>query len=131
MWDGEVALRWLESRRMDDRALFCRFTQQSYLRLLTVAEWMGADVCSNGRAIKAYQKLLTDPRIDLLDEEPSGLEAQWLEFAASTRPSPKLWMDAYLAAFALCGQLAFVTFDRGFKQFPGLEIHILQNSGRG
>jgi len=30
--------------------------------------------------------------------------------------------DAYLAAFAVENEAAFVTFDRGFARFPGLEV---------
>lgn len=39
--------------------------------------------------------------------------------------SPKLWMDAWLAAFAICAGLQLVTFDRGFAQFAGLELLLL------
>jgi predicted nucleic acid-binding protein len=31
--------------------------------------------------------------------------------------SPKLCMDAYLAAFAITANLSLVTFDAGFRQF--------------
>jgi predicted nucleic acid-binding protein len=34
-------------------------------------------------------------------------------------------MDAYLAAFALAGQLTPVTNDRAFKQFRGLSLTLL------
>jgi predicted nucleic acid-binding protein len=34
-------------------------------------------------------------------------------------------MDAYLAAFALAGQLTLVTSDRAFKQFRGLSLTLL------
>jgi predicted nucleic acid-binding protein len=36
--------------------------------------------------------------------------------------SPRLWTDAYLAAFALAGGHRLVTFDQGFLRFPGLEV---------
>ncbi len=41
--------------------------------------------------------------------------------------SPKLWMDAYLAAFAISGKLRFVTNDKAFRQFQayGLDLHLL------
>jgi predicted nucleic acid-binding protein len=38
--------------------------------------------------------------------------------------SPKLWNDAYLAAFALAAQLEVVSFDTGFAQFKGVKCLI-------
>ncbi|MBI3924942.1 MAG: hypothetical protein HY319_05325 [Armatimonadetes bacterium] len=37
----------------------------------------------------------------------------------------ELWMDAYLAAFAIAGGSRIVTTDFAFKQFPGLDLLIL------
>ena len=34
--------------------------------------------------------------------------------------------DAYLAAFALENDATFVTFDRGFRRFPGLRVFVLE-----
>jgi predicted nucleic acid-binding protein len=33
--------------------------------------------------------------------------------------------DAYLAAFAITSDRKLVTFDRGFLEFPGLDVEIL------
>ena len=41
------------------------------------------------------------------------------------KASPKLWMDAYLAAFTVAGGYQLVTTDKGFKQFKGLDILVL------
>ncbi len=57
--------------------------------------------------------------------EPGGLEARWRTYAAQTSASPKLWMDAYLAAFAVAAGCELVTFDRGLGQFPGLKVELL------
>jgi predicted nucleic acid-binding protein len=62
--------------------------------------------------------LRADERIAWV-EEPSGLEASWKKLAAGSKASPKLWMDAYLAAFALAGGHQLVTTDKAFKQFKG------------
>ena len=86
---------------------------------------MKKDVCSNGKALRAYQRLLADSRIDWASKKPPGLEEQWFDFAGDNRPSPKRWMDAYLAAFASCAGMTFVTFDPGFHQFPGVEVVVL------
>ena len=41
--------------------------------------------------------------------------------------SPKVWMDAYLAAFAIAGRLRLVTLDRDFKSYVshGLDLSLL------
>ena len=33
--------------------------------------------------------------------------------------------DAYIAAFAIENDATFVTFDRGFRRFPGLKVNVL------
>ena len=48
-----------------------------------------------------------------------------LSAALSSRSSPKLWMDAYLAAFAELSGMRFVTFDKAFRQFPKLDLLLL------
>jgi predicted nucleic acid-binding protein len=40
-------------------------------------------------------------------------------------PDINVWNDAYIAAFAIAGGCEIVTFDQGFKQFPGLSCTIL------
>lgn len=94
----------------------------SYLRLLTVREWMKDYVCTNDEAIEAYRALRSDPRVGFLGDESAALEKQWLEYAQGSHSSPKRWMDAYLAALARISKMAFVTFDRRFAVFQGLEL---------
>lgn len=45
--------------------------------------------------------------------------------AARDTASPKLWMDAWLAAFAIQSGCQFVTIDRSFAKFDGLNALIL------
>jgi predicted nucleic acid-binding protein len=51
-------------------------------------------------------------------------------FGAVTRKrglsfSPKVWNDAYLAAFAQAAAFDLVTFDRAFAQFKGVASTVL------
>ena len=110
---AEAAREWFEKRE-DERFLFCRFTQLGLLRLLTTPAVMGKDVQSMPRAWQAYDEWLTDERIAFL-EEPAGLEHRFRSFARSPHAAPKLWADAYLAAFASSAGLRLVTFDKGFR----------------
>jgi toxin-antitoxin system PIN domain toxin len=122
-----AARDWLRQQSPRDPVLFCRSTQQSFLRLLTtkaVLSPYGIPALSNKAAWSAYQDFLADERVAWV-EEPLRLESSWKMLAASSTASPKLWMDAYLAAFALSGGYQLVTTDRAFKQFKGLDLLIL------
>jgi uncharacterized protein len=41
--------------------------------------------------------------------------------------TPRLWPDAYLAAYAQASGLVLVTFDQGFRQFDSLTCHVLES----
>ena len=58
-------------------------------------------------------------------DEPAGLDARFRKWAGSRDAAPKLWMDAYLAAFAHSGGHRLVTIDRAFRQFVGLDLELL------
>lgn len=121
-----AARAWLDARAPHE-ALFCRSTQQSFLRLLTTSTVLAPyriPPLSNQAAWSVYDGLRADERISWA-EEPSGLEASWKKISGGSKASPKLWMDAYLAAFALAGEHQLVTTDKGFKQFKGLELLVL------
>jgi predicted nucleic acid-binding protein len=61
----------------------------------------------------------------LRTEEPGGLEPRWKELARRDDASPKLWTDAYLAAFALAAGCRMVTTDADYRQFAGLDLLLL------
>ncbi|MCP5550400.1 MAG: hypothetical protein H7A53_05870 [Akkermansiaceae bacterium] len=52
----------------------------------------------------------------------------WLQLAEHDSPAPKLWMDAWLAAFAIRGRMRLVTFDEGFERYrsEGLDLLVLK-----
>jgi len=123
-----AAREWFDAVEETASVYFCRATQQTFLRLLTNAAVLspyGNPPLTNRQAWATYQELLADDRIVLRVEEPAGLEAHWVRFAARDTASPKIWMDAYLAAFALAGGYRMVTTDAAFKQFPGLDLELL------
>jgi toxin-antitoxin system PIN domain toxin len=124
-----LARDWLAGRK-PSQAVFCRSTQQSFLRLLTTRAVLapyGIPPLSNKAAWSAYEGFLADERIAWA-EEPRGLESHWKKLAGTAKASPKLWMDAYLAAFALAGGYQLVTTDKAFKQFKGLDLVVLSKS---
>jgi len=123
-----AAREWLETVDESASVFFCRATQQSLLRLLTNTTVLGAygnSPLTNREAWSAYEAFLADDRIAFRADEPVGLELSWKEFAVRGTASPKLWMDAYLAAFALAGGYSMVTTDAAFRQFRGLDLLVL------
>ena len=118
---------WFEKIEEPASVLLCRATQQTFLRLLTNAAVLspyGNPPLTNREAWSAYEALVADDRIRF-QEEPAGLEPLWKSLAARGTASPKLWMDAYLAAFSLAGQFRMVTTDAAFAQFPDLDLLVL------
>lgn len=119
---------WFENLDASEWLFFCRPTQQGFLRLLTHGGLMrqyGMPPLRNRDAIQLYRQLMSSGRMSFHAEEPPGTEALWMQFAARNTASPKLWMDAYLAAFAIAGGFTFATFDGGFRQFQNLELLLL------
>lgn len=81
---------------------------------------------TNRTVLLALDTLQALPQVAWRDEPP-GVFAQWRTLAALDSASPKVWMDAYLAAFAIAGGLRLVTLDRDFKNFvpQGLDLELL------
>jgi len=107
-------------------AIFCRATQQSFLRLAStpaLLQLCGTLGLTNRDALAALDRFMALSSIQYR-EEPAGLVPVWYRLARVPRASPKIWMDAYLAAFAIVGKFQMVTFDRDFKAFEkeGLKL---------
>jgi toxin-antitoxin system PIN domain toxin len=124
------ARRWVESVQSPSTLGFCRVTEMSCLRLLTQPIAEGFHPLGNRDAAAVYLAWRQDDRVEFF-AEPSGLETLWPRLALRDDRSPKLWTDAYLAAFATAGSCQLVTFDRAFRQFEpeGLDLILLQPDG--
>lgn len=126
----ESALHWFETIKQPGELLFCRSTQQSFLRLLTTSAVLspfGNAALTNQKAWTLYQGILANPRIGFA-AEPADVEHHWKRLAPRKSASPKVWMDAYLAAFAIAGQYRLVTIDAAFVQFDDLDLVLLHRS---
>jgi len=125
-----VARGWFRRQSSREPAFFCRLTQQTFLRLLTTKAVLapyGTPALSNAAAWSVYEGFRADARVAWA-EEPRGLEGHWKRWAAGSQASPKLWMDAYLAAFAFGRGYQLVTTDKALKQFKGLDVLVLSKS---
>jgi toxin-antitoxin system PIN domain toxin len=120
-----VATAWWNAQAAAS-CCWCRPIQQTILRLLTNRTVMGEDTLTPDEAWLVWEKLALDERCALLPLEPVGLEDAWQRHIAGRAATPKLWMDAYLAAWAETARLTLVTFDSGFRSFPLASLQILQ-----
>jgi len=97
-------------------------------RLLTTAEVLagcGIPPLTNREAWAVVESFMADERITFANE-PAGVEDAWKALALRDTNSPKLWMDASLAGFALCSGFQMITTDKAFSRFKGLEVQVVK-----
>ncbi|HRH69328.1 MAG TPA: PIN domain-containing protein [Flavobacteriales bacterium] len=123
----EAARTWFQGSATDHRVCFCRVSQSGLLRLLTtdaVMRGYGRAPLSNVAAMDQYHAWLALGNVDW-SNEPAGLDEVWAAYAGRPTASPKLWMDAYLAAFARNTGSQLVTCDKAMRQFHGVKVLVL------
>ncbi len=118
------AAEWFAGLAEADTALFCRSTRISFLRLLTQAVAPGFVPLTNSEAWGVLDRLLEDDATGFAPE-PEGLDPVWRRLSEGGAPSPKTWMDAYLAAFAIVGGMRLVSLDHGFRQYESAGLDLL------
>jgi uncharacterized protein len=109
-----AALAWWG--KQSSLAGFSRLTQLGLLRLLTTASAMGGVPLTNIEAWGVYDALLADSRVRVFPELPA-LEDRFRSLSGVPQPSPKIWVDAYLAAHAAANEATLVTFDKAFTDY--------------
>jgi predicted nucleic acid-binding protein len=85
---------------------------------------MGPAAVGMADAWRAYDALFADAKVGYL-EEPDGIEQKLRVLTQAAAFSPKVWNDAYLAAFAELANLEVVTFDKGFSKFAPIRFTLL------
>ena len=125
----KAARQILQQATPADPAVFCRATQQSFLRLASTPRLLkayGAEGLTNRDALLALRALLVLTQVCERDEPP-GVLALWHRLASRDSASPKVWMDAYLSAFAIAAGLRMVSLDQDFRNFvtPGLDLVLI------
>jgi toxin-antitoxin system PIN domain toxin len=107
------AVEWLRAAG-EARLFFCRFTQLSFLRLLTTEAVMGRDTLTQIQAWSEYDAWLKSDIAALIDE-PAQIEPAFRSLTQKPRSSAKEWADPYLAAFSMAAGLRLVTFDQALS----------------
>jgi toxin-antitoxin system PIN domain toxin len=118
-----IALRWYRTLQAGEAGL-CRLTHLSVIRLLGSRQVTGPYALPAAQSWLRMEELIEDERVEFLSEPP-GLNAILPTLFRYKQPTPNLVNDAYLAAFAITSDRKLVTFDRGFLEFPGLDVEIL------
>lgn len=121
----DIARRYWRQEGAATHAIhFCRVTMLGFLRLLTQPKLMGPAACTPAQAAERYLALLALPEVEMT-AEPAGCEDALLEYVRQSWFLPRLWTDAYLAAFARSGGYRLVTFDADFGRFRELQrLHL-------
>ena len=117
--------QWFDGLEEGSKLLICRTAQMGLLRLLVNPVVMQEEALRLKEAWAYYGNFIQDPCIFEV-KEPDGLQAVWAELCVDFGSFPKIVPDAYLAAFAMAGGYKLVTLDKGFEQFEGLELLLLE-----
>ena len=121
---SERAVAWLASHEESGSLLLCRVAQMGALRILTNPAWLKEDVLPAAAIWDALDLLLSDSRFSQV-QEPARLEEEWRLLTQPFAVGRCAETDSYFAAFARAGGYRLLTFDRGFRQFEGLDVEIL------
>lgn len=107
----QSAVAWFRSLNNNENLVFCRHTQIGMFRLLTTEAVMGGETLNQRQCWKIYSHWITGGRA-FLHSEPADIDEAFKSLTSAETPSPKVWADAYLAAFAATADLTLVTFDK-------------------
>ncbi len=122
-----AALAWLSRQDAPGSIGICRVVEMGALRLMTRSAVMGANVLGAAEFRRGWDIALGDDRLVRLAES-DGLTARWRQICSAIPGGTVADTDAYLAAFAIAGDLTLVTFDQGFARFAGLRVETLSRS---
>lgn len=121
------AMDFLYERSYHDPAWLSSKTSIAWMRLVStnaISSYYNSPEFSNKAALEILNGWLKQPEIQYMDKEPDGTFEKWKQLSSSPLPSPKIWMDAYIAAIAIEANLPLVTFDKGFQAYAaqGLQL---------
>jgi toxin-antitoxin system PIN domain toxin len=119
---AQICGAWLNALQPGSVAL-CRVSQMGLLRLLTSESVMGKDVLLSRNAWRAYRAILADERVSLVPE-PFSLEEDWAKLTIQDMPTPKVWTDSYLSAFAHRAGMRLVTLDPAVLTIVRIPRHV-------
>lgn len=122
------AMRLIDAASAMQPLIWCRMTELSFLRLVTTASvYRQFDVeggrVTNRAALAMFNNLRAMPHV-VERAEPPGVAGLWHRMADVSSPSPRVWMDAYLAAWAIAADVPLATLDADFRVFRPLGLQL-------
>ncbi len=117
------AAAWLERHDEEGSVALCRVAQMGALRVLTNRAWLADEVQSAAEVWRVWDMLGGDERF-FFAAEPARLEIEWRRLTSGWPRGRLAETDAYLAAFASAGGLRLLSFDKGLRRFPGVELEL-------
>jgi toxin-antitoxin system PIN domain toxin len=125
-----AALEFIASASVDAPLLWCRQTQLSFLRLIStpaIHRSYYVPQLTNADAFAVLDDLTALPSSLVVSDEPPGAVTRFRRLAHSVKSAPKVYMDAYLAAWAIAADVTLATLDDGFAAFRphGLKLRIV------
>ena len=105
------ALEWFNELEERTKLVFCRQSQLGLFRLLTTTSVMGDEVSTQQQCWAIYEKWIAGGRA-VMQPEPPAIDTAFRARSHAPQSAPKIWTDAYLAAFADAAGLTLVTFDK-------------------
>jgi len=118
-----AASHWRDGLRTGELGI-CRSVQLSVIRLLATRRVMGEETMSAADGWRMLNDVMGDGRVAWV-EEGSEIGVILPTMWRYAQPTPQLVNDGYLAALALSTGRRLVTFDQGFREFPGLGVTVL------
>ncbi len=118
------ASKWFSDLEEGACLLVCRVAQMGLIRLLTSNVVMQGQALTMREAWSFYGELIRDPNIFFV-EEPEGAQIEFMKCCLNFERATKRVTDAYLAGFAIAGNFALVTFDKGFDVFKKLKLETI------
>jgi toxin-antitoxin system PIN domain toxin len=121
-----VAWNWWEGQSAEG-VLLCLPVRLGVLRLLTNARVMEGVPVNPDQALAAWDEIEADERTSYVEGLSSpASEHCFRRNVAGRVPTPNLWADALLAAWAEAAGFRLASFDGGFRSFPRLDFEWLQ-----
>jgi toxin-antitoxin system PIN domain toxin len=120
---GRSLRYWTEEA--SPKVAFCQITAHGLLRALSNQKALASEALTVQEAWQQYQSLRALQEVIYASETTAAdsFLKQWIDKAAFT---PRMWTDAQLAALTKAYEFRFVTFDRDFRRFPGLNVLLLE-----
>jgi toxin-antitoxin system PIN domain toxin len=120
-----IAWKWWEMQLVGSVGL-CLPVRLGLLRLLTNPKAMENAPVSPSEALAAWDAMEADERTFTITNHTSTAETCFRNNVANRMPSPNLWTDALLAAWAEAAGYRLTSLDGGFRSFPRLDFEWLR-----